>query len=143
MELFKKELRFNSKTGQPLDPVKVWKETRCDFTGKIVASSEDKYNNNYYCKFQLDYEDQDSCMGADGLEYDFGQKYGIYMFQFLSDPYVIFEDWETGESYQNKFLKAATKYESLDHALRMIRIKTATKLLEKGTIKPEELSGAD
>lgn len=121
--------RFNPKTGKPMKPDREWKEIRCDFSGRVVDSLDGEYSN-YYCSYVLDYQNKDSCMGASGEEYEFGAKHKIDMHEFLSQPYVIFQDAYTGESEEHKFLKSLAKYESLDDALRSMRIKTAKKLIK-------------
>lgn len=140
MEIYKKEQRFNSRTGKPAGTIKVCKETRCDFSGRVVDGGERKDYPAYYCKLVLDYENQDPCFGASGDEFRFGKDNNLNMFDFLSQPYVIFDDVaETGETEMPAFLKSLADYESLDHALRTMRINTAKKLLADGIIKPEDL----
>lgn len=142
MEIYKVITKFDVDTGKP-KPKKAWHATRCDFSGRVVAGGEmgDSYPA-YECKIKLDYEDQDPCFGSGGDEYKFGQEYGIYVFDFLSQPYVIFDDFaETGESEMKNFLAEVVKYDSLAHALRSMRIATADKLIKDGVVKPEELFG--
>ena len=141
MEIYREEQRFDHKTGKPKGTEKVWKETRCDFSGKVVASSEREDYPAYYCKFILDYETQDPCMGSGGNEFEFGEKHKVEMFQFLNQPYVIYHDSATtGESEMPKFLKWAAKQETLDGALRDMRVATAEKLIAEGLVKGSELS---
>jgi hypothetical protein len=140
MKIYKTEPRFNPKTGKPIKPERIWKETRCDFSGKVVESSEIQYFTTYYCMYYLDYNSQDACMGSGGDEYEFGQKYKVDMFIFLSEPYVIYNNTMPRESEEKKFLKALSKYESLDGALRDMRVKTAKKLIESGEISEDSLS---
>jgi hypothetical protein len=153
MEIYKTEQRFDPKTGAPSKPVKTWKETRCDFSGRVVESVEDKGYPAYYCKFDLDYGSQDPCFGCggegDGDEGAFGNDV-VDMFQFLSRPYVIFDDsvgdYNDGgpESEMPAFLKALGKLKgnrvSLDGALREMRVRTANRLIKEGIIQPEELN---
>lgn len=142
MKIYKSEPRFDPRTGEPTHPEKSWKETRCDFTGAVVESRDPKLYPAYYCQFVLDYGSQDPCFGASGEEFEFGEKYDINMFNFLSDSYVILDDMaETGETAMPKFLKHLSKCESLDGALREMRIKTAKRLIKAGIIKPEDLIG--
>lgn len=140
MELYISEPRFNIKTGKSDVPVKIWKEKRCDFSGEVVLSKDSYGYPAYYCMYKLDYQDQDPCFGSDGDEFDFGEKYGIYMFDFLYEPYVILNDYSGDKGSKMKaFLKEVSNYDSLDDALRSMRIKTAKKLIEKGIISPEDL----
>lgn len=134
MDVYTIEQQFNRR-GKP-ENVKVIKETRCDFSGKVVSGGDrtDDYPA-YYCKLKFDYEDQDPCFGSGGKEYKFGQDNKINMYEFLSQPYVIFNDeGDTGETEMPGFLKALVEYATLEHALRDMRINTAKKLIADGTI---------
>lgn len=143
MDIFKSIPQFNPNTGEPENPRRIKIAIRCDFSGRIVDGKG--YEGGYPAhgpKIILDYESSDPCFGAGGGEWEFGEKYHIDMFQFLSQPYVIFDDVaETGESEMPSFLKALSEYDDLAHALRAMRIKTATKLVEEGLVKPEGLEG--
>lgn len=139
MYIYTTEPRFNPKTGKPVKGERAWKETRCDFSGRVVESKTRNGYPAYYCKFKLDYGDQDPCFGASGDEYQFGQECHLNMHRFLSGAYIIFYDCETGETEMPKFLKALAKHSSLDDALRTMRIATARRLLAAGTIQAADL----
>lgn len=132
MNVYEIEQRFNRRTGKAEGTDKVWKERRCDFSGEVVADRDGDYPK-YACLINLDYEDQDSCMGSGGEEYDLHKKHGIDVYAFLNEPYAIHED------AMKDFLKSAAKQGNLDYALRSARTATAKRLIEEGVIKPEQL----
>lgn len=141
MEIYKSVPRFNPITGLPTTPIKAWKETRCDFSGKVCAGGErgDDYPA-HYAKYVLDYGDQDPCYGSGGEEFSLNRDYDINVYALLSQPYVVFDDTDEDESEVPAFLASLAEYGSLDNALRSMRVKTVKKLLADGTITPEQLS---
>jgi hypothetical protein len=149
MKIYKQVQRFDPVTGKPIMR-KSYAETRCDFTGQVLDGGDDQY-----CSYPLNYEDYDPCFGADGEEYDFGQKHGIEMFEFLSGEYH-FASVGGGDGVEHyaeaqmmeEALKGATKKKSewyrcftFDSMCRHARIRTAQRLIDAGEIKPEDLIG--
>jgi hypothetical protein len=142
VKIYDTKAAYNQHSGKRDGTRKVWKETRCDFSGRIVDAPD--FGGGYpayYASFKLDYGDQDPCMGSDGEEFAFGQLNGVDVYGFLHQPYVIFDDTsgDTGETEMPAFLAALKDYDSLDGALRAMRIATAQKLINEGTITPESL----
>lgn len=143
MELYKDEPKFDPRTGKPDGTHRIWKETRCDFSGRVVRSCEDPNLCAYECRIDLDYEDQDPCFGSGGEEYAFGQKYKVDTYAFLNDGYVIYCNWEDDDysATMKEFMKALKEHETFAAALRSMRVATAIKLIESGEIKAEDLRG--
>lgn len=139
MELYKDEPNFDPRTGKPNGTRRVWKETRCDFTGKVVASCDDENRSAYECKIDLNYGDEDPCYGSGGDEYAFGRKHKIDVYAFLNDGYVILHDWETDASAMKDFMMALREHETFAVALRSMRIATAQRLIDSGEIKADYL----
>jgi hypothetical protein len=146
MKIYKNEQRFDSKTGKPNGFERVWWETRCDFSGRIVDASDENPAEGdwpaYYYTINIDYGDQDPCHGSGGDEYDFGRTHNVDMFQFLSEEFVVFDHWNDG-SEMPAFLAALAGQESLGQALRDMRVATARRLIQEGAIVAEGLTGHD
>jgi len=146
MFIYKKVKRFDEITGKPKFE-KAYAEVRCDFTG-VVLSYDDKY-----CCYPLDYGSVDPCFGAgDDEEYAFGQKYDIDMHCFLSPDYhfasngggIDRKDCAEAMMMREALAGAKKKNEwyccfTFDSMCRHARIRTATKLIESGEIKPHDL----
>lgn len=137
MYIYKRIPFFSHVDGQPIEPIISYSQTRSDLSGRVVDSVDDG-ETYYYCSYKLEYGNQDPIMGADGDEYKFGEEYKVNMFNFLSQPYVFFNDF-SGDSEYPAFFKALKKHDTLDNALRTMRINTARKLIKSGEIKPEDL----
>lgn len=126
-------------------------ERRCDYSGFVidyagdVESTEEDPVLELCNVYRLDYEDSDPCFGSVGDEYGFGQKYNITMYEFLgADAYIFSLDATYSPWAEASMIKEA--YESgefygLNGLFRSARVKTATKLIEEGKIKPENLLG--
>jgi len=148
MIIYEKVKRFDPITGKPTEK---WgfKEIRCDYTG-VVLDYE-----NYYCTYNLDYGDQDPCLGSSGEEYQLRQDFNIDVFQFLSQTYHFlavggaddkesFAEWQMMEealkhckSRKNEWYRCFT----FDAICRHARCRTARKLIQSKEITPEQLEG--
>lgn len=145
MKLYKDEPRFDRRSGKQNGTERIWFATRCDFSGRLVSTSEDEGLKAYYYEINVDHGDEDSCYGACGDEFQFGKDLKIDMYAFLSEPFVVYDDAgnrsDTGETEMPAFLKALSNYEDFDQALRLMRMATLKKLIESGEVKAEELGG--
>lgn len=146
MIIYKEVKRFDPVTGKPVTK-KVRSELRCDFTGNIL------HDDDEYCRYNLDYQDQDPCFGSSGHEYQFGVKYEIDMYLFLSGTYCFAS--VPGSSSVDGYAEAMMMREALenytnpdsdwhdcltfDAMCRASRVRTAKQLIEEGEIKPQEL----
>lgn len=145
MKIFGTAKRFNQITGEP-EEVWVFKEVRCDFTGEVL-------DDNEYCRYGLNYENQDPCFGAGGEEYEFGQKYGIDIWEFLDYEYAFAsiggsdepehyaESLMMNEAVGN-FMDERTEWYrcfTFDAMCRHSRIRTAKRLIEEKIIEPQQL----
>ena len=140
MKIYQDVKRFSAKTGKPSGTKRELKEIRCDYTGVILSEDLDE---NPYPTYHLDYGSSDPCFGSGGDEYEFGEKYSVDMFPFLSDEYV-FND----SSYQKvgacaamiKHFAGGEGACSFADMCRISRIETAKRLIENGTIIPIQIN---
>jgi hypothetical protein len=141
MKIYQKSKRFDEKTGKP-KYIWIFKEIRCDYTGEILDGDVQ------YCNYVLSYEDRDSCFGADGEEFDFGERYKIDMHEFLSVEYHFFacpdeyaEAWMFQEASKNWNKKKNEWYRcyTFDAMCRHARIRTAERLIKEKTITLDQL----
>jgi len=128
-------------------------EHRCDYSGRIIDR-----DSLSYCSYECNYGDMDPCFGSSGEEFRFGEKYDVDMFDFLSQPYEFYDDTYTHGTYGNEETnmlkelvsfdigeptisskKGANRIPTLESALRLFRIRVATKLIKDGVIKSEDL----
>ncbi len=149
MYIYKQLIKYDEDNGTPYS---IWgvKEYRCDFTGKLIDSDE---NSSSYPNYILGYGDSDPCFGSCGEEYEFGEKYHIPMYEFLSNEYMFLtSSYDENNNYYDEnnnyidinacaeMIKSFTdKNMSFDEMCRSARIKTAEKLILNKTIKPEQL----
>lgn len=147
MIIYEKVKRFNPVTGEPVEK---WaaKEIRCDYTGEVLDY------DSYYCTYDLNYGDQDPCLGSDGPEYDLGKEFKIEMYSFLAQTYHFLSvggtdsKEDTAEwAMMEEALKNCTNPESewyrcytFDSICRHSRTRTARRLIEEKVITPEQLS---
>jgi hypothetical protein len=139
MIIFETKPLYSQTTGKLIGNSKVGYGHRCDFCG--AALWEQDYSP--YCRYMLDYESSDPCMGSDGDEYEFGKKYDIDMHQFLYGAYAFCAapDFECEAEFFKWYVAkmADQNLNTLEGALREVRVMTADKLLTDGTIKAEDL----
>jgi hypothetical protein len=133
MKIYKKEMRYDERTGKPKKEEIFADHICCDFTGAKIDPGDAP-------TIYIDFHNIDQCFGSGGEEYDFGKKHGIYMFDFLDRPYD-FANWEVYETFMGLLLKHKNK--NFDIALRDIRMKTAQGMLERGQVEPWQLDGRD
>lgn len=144
MYIFELANKFDPDTGKPIQ-VKKFKELRCDFTGELMGYSAAGVDyENEYASYNLDYADHDPCFGACGEEFEFGQKYNVYMFTFLSNTYHFINDYGHQERYgdlemMQKYLKEEDGPKTFADMCRASRIATATRLIEEKVITPNQL----
>jgi len=137
MNIYEKQDRFDSKTGEPREPEWAWSGYRCDFTGVELNDYEERLGPAVF----LDYESSDPCYGSGGDEYEFGQEFGIDMHEFLSSAYIYYCDMNGRDALTEALLE--NNSDSFQHFLRDSRIKTARELIESGEITAEQLGCAD
>lgn len=133
MKIFKKEMRYDERTGKPKGEVYFIDHTCCDFTGAKINPGEAP-------SIYIDWHCIDPCFGAGGVEYNFGKKYKLNMHDFLSQVYC-FANWNVYGMFIS--MLAQHKNKTFDQALRSIRIKTAKGMIERGQIKPWQLGAED
>ncbi len=142
MIIFETKPKYSQKTGKLIGNQKLDIGHRCDYCG--AALWEQYYSP--YCRYELNYEDSDPCMGSSGDEYKFGVKHGIDMFQFLNKSYAFCAapDYECEANFIKWYVEQMAQDPNANHtlegALREVRIKTADKLLLEGIVKADELN---
>lgn len=141
MNLYRKEDRFDSKTGKKLEPKWVVCGAICDFTG-IVGEYVEEIGISYV----LDYNSIDPCGGCGIGEHEFAKKWKIEIHDFLFGAPYIFKDNEEdedGRTIMEQMLETAKKegFERMyfDQLFRWCRIRTADRLLTEGKYTKEEL----
>lgn len=146
MIIYDKVKRFDSVTGKPIEKW-TFKEIRCDYTGKVLDY------DNYYCAYNLDYGDQDSCFGASDEEFKLGKDFKIHMFPFLSQAYHFLTvggtdnkedcaEWQMMEEALKNCKKSNNEWfrcRTFDAICRAARCRTVRKLIEDKVITPEQL----
>jgi hypothetical protein len=145
MIIYDKIKRYNPVTGEPTEKW-VEKEIRCDFTGEVLDY------DNYYCAYNLDYGNQDPCLGSSGEEYELGKALDIYMFPFLVQTYHFISDGSDSKDgiaewrMMEEALKNCKKKDSewyrcytFDSICRHARVRTAYRLIRENIITPEQL----
>lgn len=144
MIIYSLQKRFDVLTGLPVSDSKQYKETRCDYTGEVVMSNDEHFDDLVYCSYNLDYGDCDPCFGASGEEFEFGDKYNVSMYDFLNQQYHFLQEYL---DYHDRLpeIDMMKEFSSLNltfHRMcRKARIRTATKLIEDKTITPDQLTG--
>ena len=131
MKIYKKEMRYDERTGKPKGEEIFLDHICCDFTGARIDPGDAP-------TIYIDFHHIDQCFGSDGEEYDFGKRYGIDMRQFLDQAYD-FANWEVYEMFMKLLFQH--KNQNFDIALRSIRMNTAKAMLEGGRVQPWQLDG--
>jgi hypothetical protein len=133
VKIYEKVTKYRSDNGKPYSTWE-FKEYRCDFTGAVISEDE---NTDSYPHYKLDYAEQDPCFGSGGDEYDFGKKFKINVYEFLSGTYH-FITIEQNACFD--MMKHLIDYK-MDFAdmCRYSRIKTACKLIGDELIESEQL----
>lgn len=154
MKIYTRIQKFDPDTGKPV-MVKQFDHLRCDYTGKKIEPDGAWDDAAIYCSYILNYRDCDPCFGADGDEFEFGQKYNIDMFYFLSEEYHFIDGMNSEKEYTELAMmqeaiknrkKKGSPWEGCFsfHAMcRTARILTATHLIEDGIIEAWQLSQED
>ena len=142
MKIYESVQRFDSHTGNPYF-VKRFKEFRCDFSGQLI--DEDDLETYFYPEYIMNYNMCcDPCFGSFNDEYEFGQKYNVKMFEFLSDNYHFKADvGHNHYGFIDQSVKMMEYYlpQRMSFAMmcRCSRVATAEKLIKNGEITPEQL----
>lgn len=133
MHIYHQVTRYDSDSGAP---ILVWrlKEIRCDFTGEII----DDYNSNP-C-YELNYNGQNPFGSIDG-ERIFGMKYSIPLNEFLSARYHFANSKDKNDACSQMMRLLINKEYicGFGDMCRYSRIQTAIRLIDDGTITPEQL----
>lgn len=151
MNIYELEKRFDSKTGEPIQPGWGLKEWRCDYCGDVIDSKRHKP----YPFYQLDYAGSDGMWGAlSGVEEEFNKarNYMISMNMFLSSDdregglYGVCMDCShvAHVDYAEKVLRLKKSHDypyRFADFLRECRTKAAQRLLEEGEIEEYQLAG--
>ncbi|MGV9103996.1 MAG: hypothetical protein ACOC3C_07775 [Candidatus Thorarchaeota archaeon] len=134
MHIYEFVPQFDPYTGEPTDPERVYKETRCDFCGDVIEGHEQYPFMNLY------YGNCDPCFGSDGIEFELGEEFGISMYEFLSAPYTYCRAWDIGERFcEPELVKLVGPTSTLADEMREARVRAARKLIESGIISPDNL----
>ena len=141
MLVYAEKPRFNVNTGKSAGTCKVPVRCLCDVCGEILEVLEDDG-----CQPELtivvDYGGMDPCFGSGNREYRFGRKYGINVGVFLSSPFMSHNLYNESDIPCDKVLAEEIKLTgSLADAIRSLKLQTAERLIESGTLNPGELDG--
>jgi hypothetical protein len=145
MKIYEKAKRFHPVTGyQHLEWVH--KENRCDYTGDVLNYA------NEQCYYNFDYTSHDPAWSK--KEYEFSDKFDLELEEFMLGTYH-FRTPGPGDDHVKAHAEALMIQEvmkgwknpksgwfqcfTFDTMCRHARIRTASRLIEKGTIKAEQL----
>lgn len=144
MKLYESEDQFDPKTGKPIAPDWTVKEQLCDYCGEPVKHLMDRP----WCLYVFDYANMDPCWRSEGEENAFSQKYPLIDIATLLEsessyggPYVICAHCKEESLEEYASLLAKDPVMGWESFCRMIRIRTADRLLESDRVEIAQMSG--
>jgi hypothetical protein len=148
MMLYQLEPRFNQRTGKPIEPVLTKTGVLiCDYTGDLITTDDNDYYPQYELKADYDSRCEEVYYYDDAR--DFFESRSIEYGKLFVDPFVF----SVNVDYTDKSVQLVQEWmlninansgvfcecKSIEHAMRIARVRTVKRLLSMDTYTIQQL----